>query len=496
MRLRAQQGHHDTQGRSMEQRDGEAGGNAESADSGNLFNMPTQHAEGEFRGGGRPNLRPGVHQQIKRRVIQPKLNVLVPTEAERLDGVAFRLLLPLMREIEGKAVLGQCVHQTLFIVEQPIQHRRLHTGTFRDGPRGERIPSALLEQFQGSGQDACPRLFASAGGLSLMVMLFFLHRHSLRVDLPLCYQWERYKLSMETPLALFGGNVIVVTGATGKLGKLIVEELASRMPRGEMGVSVRDLEKAAGLRERGIRVRQGDFAQPDALGDAFEGASQLLMVSSNARAFGGDPLAQHRAAIAAAKQAGVKRIVYTSQIASSDLSAFPPALDHAATETMLANSGLAWTALRNGFYADAAPMFMGPEWQKGKIAAPADGKVAWTTHRDLAAAAAAILTGVETFDGPTPPLTGMDALDLADLASLGSALTGSPIAREVVSDDAFREMARARGLPEGVARITLGYYEASRRGEFGKVDPTLERLIGRRPETMEGVLQAAMSQGR
>lgn len=287
--------------------------------------------------------------------------------------------------------------------------------------------------------------------------------------------------------------MIVVTGATGKLGRLVVEELASRVSCSEIGVSVREPQKAIGLSERGIRVRKGDFAQPSSLEEAFEGASQLMIVSSNARAFGGDPLAQHRAAIAAAKQAGVKRIVYTSQIASSASSAFPPALDHAATEMMLADSGLAWTALRNGFYADAALMFMGPEWRNGQITAPADGKVAWTSHSDLAAAAAAILAGVKTFDGPTPPLTGSEALDLADVAALASTLIGSPITRNVFSDDAFMEKSKERGLPEGMVQMTLAYYRASRQGEFSKVDPTLEELIGRPSMTMQEVLRMAIS---
>ena len=145
-----------------------------------------------------------------------------------------------------------------------------------------------------------------------------------------------------------------MTGATGKLGKLIVEELALRIPVKDIGVSVRDPEKAKDLRNRGFRVRRGDFAQPDTLPNAFAGASLLLLVSSNARASGGDLLPQHRAATIAARQAGVRRIVYTSQIASSDSSASPPVLDHEATETMLAESGLSWTALRNRFYAEAA----------------------------------------------------------------------------------------------------------------------------------------------
>lgn len=286
--------------------------------------------------------------------------------------------------------------------------------------------------------------------------------------------------------------MIVLTGATGKLGKLIVEALLLQVSPSRIGVSVRDPEKATALKQQGIRVRMGDFSQPDTLQDAFEGASQLLIVSSNARAFGGDPLAQHRAAISAAQAAGVQRIVYTSQIASSPSSAFPPAQDHAATENMLAECGIAWTALRNGFYADAAQMFMGREWRRGTIAAPADGKVAWAAHDDLAAATAAILAGVKIFEGPTPPLTGAENLDLADLAALGSSLTGSSITREVLSDDTFREQSKQRGLPDVFVNNALGYYEASRRGEFGKVDPTLEQLIGRRPRTMRDVLGAAL----
>ena len=179
----------------------------------------------------------------------------------------------------------------------------------------------------------------------------------------------------------------------------------------------------------------------------------------------------------------MQRIVYTSQIASSPSSTFPPALDHAATETMLAESELAWTALRNGFYADSAAMFMGRDWRVGRISAPADGKVAWTAHADLAEAAATILAGARTFDGPTPPLTGSEAL-----AALGSNLIGSQVTREILSDDAFRQRLSQRGLPDSFINISLGFYQASRRGEFGQVDSILEELIRRRPESMRDVL--------
>ena len=133
--------------------------------------------------------------------------------------------------------------------------------------------------------------------------------------------------------------MIVVTGATGQLGHAIVQKLIQHLPINQIGASCRDPEKASHLSSQGVRVRRGDFAETDALADAFEGATQILLVSSNARTYGGDPLAQHAAVIDAAKAAGVRRIVYTSQIASSTTSAFPPAHDHAATEKMLAESG-------------------------------------------------------------------------------------------------------------------------------------------------------------
>ena len=106
--------------------------------------------------------------------------------------------------------------------------------------------------------------------------------------------------------------MIVITGATGQLGRLVVEKLVGYVPASQIGVSVRDPKKATDLEALGVRVRQGDFNNADSLLSAFEGATQVLIVSSNARASGGDPLAQHRTAIDAAKAAGVRRIVYTS----------------------------------------------------------------------------------------------------------------------------------------------------------------------------------------
>ncbi|WP_216320450.1 SDR family oxidoreductase [Deinococcus aestuarii] len=279
--------------------------------------------------------------------------------------------------------------------------------------------------------------------------------------------------------------MIIVTGATGQLGRAIVEQLTARLPATQVGASVRDPEKAADLEALGVRVRQGDFRDPASLTHAFEGATQVLMVSSNARAYGGDPLAQHRAAIGAAREAGATRIVYTSQMAASPSSAFAPALDHAATEELLRQSGLAWTALRNGFHATSSLFMLGDSLDTGLFEAPADGPVAWTTHADLAEGAAAILTDPGRFEGPTPPLTGSQALDFADLTGLASEVLGRPVERRVISDEDFSARMAARGAP---GNHLLGMYRASRAGEFATVDGALEQLIGRPALTMRDVL--------
>jgi NAD(P)H dehydrogenase (quinone) len=282
--------------------------------------------------------------------------------------------------------------------------------------------------------------------------------------------------------------MIVITGATGQLGRLVVKKLADRIPVQQIGVSVRDRKKAADLEAFGVRVRSGDFSKPASLKHSFEGATQVLIVSSNARASGGDPVAQHRSAIDAARSAGVRRIVYTSHMAASASSAFPPMHDHHATEEMLRQSGLAWTALRNGFYGASGIAMMGDARATGILAAPEDGKVSWTAHADLADAAAIILASEGTYDGPTPPLAGSETLDFTDVARIASELQVLSLQRQVLGDDEMRAKMAARGLPEGAQRFALGFFVASRNGEFATADRTLEQLLGRAPLGMRELL--------
>ena len=281
--------------------------------------------------------------------------------------------------------------------------------------------------------------------------------------------------------------MIIVTGATGQLGSQIVERLLERVSADQVAVSVRDPEKAGSLTGRGVDVRRGDFAEPATLTDAFEGASQVLVVSVDTLGEAG--VAQSTAAIDAAYRAGADRVLYTGHQAADPESRFAPARDHAAVEAHLEACGRPYTSLRNGYYSTTSLRFhAGDATQTGELVAPADGPVSWTTPGDLAEAAAAILAGEGRFDGPTPPLTAADALDLQAVAAVLSEASGRTIRRVLVDDEDYVERLIDRGTPEPFARLFLSSFHAARRGEFAVTDPTLERLLGRPPTTVRDVL--------
>ena len=284
--------------------------------------------------------------------------------------------------------------------------------------------------------------------------------------------------------------MIVVTGATGLLGRDVVDRLLARIPAAEIGVGVRDPERVTDLRERGVRVRRSDFDDPASLAHSFAGADQVLLVS--APRIGEPALRAHRTAIDAAVAAGVQRILYTSHMAAAPTSLFAPMPGHAATERLLQESGVAFTALRNGFYASTVPRLLGAAVETGELVAPEDGPVSWTAHADLAEAAVVALTGAR-LDGVTPGLTAGEAIDLDGAARIVSELAGRPIRRVVVSDDRYRESLVGHGAPAERADMLIGMFRAARAGEFAAVDPTLERLLGRRPTALREVLREVVA---
>ena len=279
--------------------------------------------------------------------------------------------------------------------------------------------------------------------------------------------------------------MIIVTGATGALNGATVDHLLEHIPAEEVVVAVRDTAKAQRLAERGVAVRQGDYADPASLPAAFAGADQLLLVSSNDP--GADAVGLHRAAIDAAVAAGVGRILYTSHQGAAPDSPFGPARDHAATERMLAESGVAWTSLRNGFYAHSLDWLLGPWRETGVVSVPADGPVSWTAREDAAEAAARILIADGGYEGPTT-LTATATPTLAEIAALASQLTGRTIGFERVDEADWVAARVAAGQPEFLARFTLGMFQAASGGFFAGTDPLLGTLLGREPRTVSEVL--------
>ena len=284
--------------------------------------------------------------------------------------------------------------------------------------------------------------------------------------------------------------MIIVTGANGKLGRAVVERLLDRIPAERIGVSVRDPEKARDLEQRGVRVRCGDFDDAASLADAFEGASRLLLVSVDR--LGEEAVRQHRAAIDAAKAAGAGRIFYTSHAGADPISAFSPGRDHAATEVALRDSGVPFTSLRNGFYAQTAAFLIGAALGTGELRVPQDGPIDYTAIPDLAEATAIALAD-EALDETILTLTGAEAVDAAGLAAMATELAGRPIRRVVVSDDEYRAGLVAHGIPEPQAAMFLTLFVAARQGAFTRVDPTLARLIGRPPTPVRDALKEAIS---
>ncbi|MGO3327196.1 SDR family oxidoreductase [Gordonia sp. (in: high G+C Gram-positive bacteria)] len=279
--------------------------------------------------------------------------------------------------------------------------------------------------------------------------------------------------------------MIIVTGATGTLNGATVEHLLKRIPPHRIGVSVRDPARATHLADRGVRVRQGSYDDPTALRHSFADADQVLLVSSSDLT--ADVVAQHRRAIDAAVDAGAQRILYTSAHGAAFDTPYPPLAIHAATEQHLSESGVAWTSLRNGFYGDPAQL-LGAWQDTGVIAMPADGPFSWIDRSDAAEAAAAVITADDPHEGPIE-LTLPEPVTLADFAASVSELSGRHIDRVVVDDETWVAEATSSGMPETVARFTLSMFQATRSGYFSGSEPTLTRLLGRRPRSITDQLK-------
>lgn len=280
---------------------------------------------------------------------------------------------------------------------------------------------------------------------------------------------------------------IIVSGASGGLaGETITELLARGVPYDRLILVTRTPEKLASFGERGAEVRLGDFTKSETLPTAFAGGRQLLLISTN----GGDRVAQHTAAIDAARRAGIKHIVYTSWVNATEDNPAAVARDHHLTEEALKRSGVAYTILRNQQYADGLISRGAKAIAAGEIVTNSGrGKWAPVARADCAAAAAVVLTQT-THDGKTYDITGPDLISEQDFAQMLIEITGKPVRVVYVDDDTYVAGAVKTGIPEPIARLGATFGIATRGNFLNIKSETLQILLGRKPKSLRELLTA------
>lgn len=269
--------------------------------------------------------------------------------------------------------------------------------------------------------------------------------------------------------------MIALTGATGQLGQFVVEALLKSVPAKEIVAIVRNPAKAEALSKQGLIVRQGDYNDQAALTQALAGVEKLLLISSSEV---GQRAAQHRNVINAAKAAGVKFIAYTSLL-HADTSPLGLHVEHVETEKLLAESGIPFALLRNGWYSEnylaSAPAALAHGVFLG---AAGEGKIASATRADYAAAAARVISE-EGHAGKVYELAGDSAWTLSDLAALLSEASGKKVVYQNLSEADFAAALKGAGLPDGLAEMLADSDIGASKGGLFDDSQTLSKLIGR-----------------
>ncbi|MGI1224307.1 SDR family oxidoreductase [Raoultella ornithinolytica] len=282
--------------------------------------------------------------------------------------------------------------------------------------------------------------------------------------------------------------MIAITGATGQLGHLVLQNLLKTTAASQIVAIVRNPAKAEALSQQGIVVRQADYTDEAAFTAALQGVDKLLLISSSEV---GQRTPQHRNVIHAAKAAGVKFIAYTSLL-HADKSPLGLHVEHAETEKMLADSGIPYALLRNGWYTENYLASAPPALEHGVfIGAAGDGKIASATRADYAEAAARVIAE-EGHAGKVYELAGDEAWTLSELAAALSKQSGKNVVYQNLSEADFAAALKSVGLPAGLADILADSDVGAAKGGLFDDSRTLSALIGRPTtplaESIKGIL--------
>ena len=282
-------------------------------------------------------------------------------------------------------------------------------------------------------------------------------------------------------------DTLLVTGASGHLGRLVLESLLSRKgSSAKIIATTRDPQKLADFAQRGVEVRAADFAKPETLLEAFKGATRLLLISTDAI---GSRTEQHRNAIEAAKKAGVRHVLYTSYPNPGEAPALV-APEHHQTEEIIKKSGLSYTFLRNNLYSENLLGSLAGAFKAGAmIGSTSGGKTAYVTRADCAAAAAGALASSDTSNRALD-ITGPDALSAAEIAKIASDIIGRPLPYIDMPDSDFKAALVKSGLPEIWADVYVSFDATARKGLAAGVTDNVAKLSGRPAQDLRSFLKA------
>jgi NAD(P)H dehydrogenase (quinone) len=282
--------------------------------------------------------------------------------------------------------------------------------------------------------------------------------------------------------------MIVVTGATGQLGRLVITSLLKKVPASTIVAAVRNVEKAKDLAALGVQVRQADYTQPQSWGAALQGADKVLLISSSEI---GQRAKQHQAVIDAAKRAGVKLLAYTS-VLHADTSVLGLAGEHRETEAAIKASGVPSVILRNGWYTENYAMGVPTALALGAVYGCAgEGRIASAARADYAEAAAVALTS-DNQAGKTYELAGDSTYTLGEFAAEIAKQSGKAINYINLPEADYKLALLGAGLSEPLAALLADSDTGVSKGALFDDGHQLSQLIGRATTPLAEVVKAAM----
>ncbi len=285
--------------------------------------------------------------------------------------------------------------------------------------------------------------------------------------------------------------MILVTGSTGQLGKTTIEFLLRKMPAKNIAALARDEFKASGLIAKGVDVRVGDYEDPASLISAFKGIDKLFFVSGSDVARRQE---QHKNIVNAAKEAGVKHIVYTSFARKNETESNPlgiVAAAHIETDKLIKESGIPYTIMLNGLYADVLPMFFGNKVLDSGIFLPAgEGKAAYITRNDIAEAAANILAG-DGHEKKEYVIANTENYSMHDAAEILSDISGKYVSYLNPTVEAYTDTLSKAGVQREYIDMFTSFSEAISQGEFETPVTDMKKLLGRTPASLKDFFTSA-----